>query len=64
MHVEDPELWQDFLDGKYKAFSVGGSGVRRAVKGAADLVPRGDIPFHQPNYFEPDPRRMALVAGG
>ena len=64
MHVEDPELWQDFLDGKYRAFSVGGSGVRRAVRGAADLVPHGLIGEYQPNYFEPDPRRMALVAGG
>jgi broad specificity phosphatase PhoE/8-oxo-dGTP pyrophosphatase MutT (NUDIX family) len=64
MHVEDPDLWQDFLDGKYKAFSVGGSGVRRAVNGAADLVPRGLIGIQQPNYFEPDPRRMALVSGG
>ena len=64
MHVEDPELWQDFLNGKYKAFSVGGSGVRRAVRGAADLVPHGLIGAQEPNYFEPDPRRMALVAGG
>jgi 8-oxo-dGTP pyrophosphatase MutT (NUDIX family) len=31
MHVEDPYLWQDFLDGKYQAFSIGGSGVRHAV---------------------------------
>ena len=64
MHVEDPELWQDFLSGKYKAFSVGGSGVRRAVRGAADLVPHGLIGSYEPNYFEPDPRRMALVSGG
>jgi broad specificity phosphatase PhoE/8-oxo-dGTP pyrophosphatase MutT (NUDIX family) len=64
MHVEDPELWQDFLSGKYKAFSVGGSGVRRAVRGAADLVPHGFIGEFQPNYFEPDPRRLALVSGG
>jgi hypothetical protein len=64
MHVEDPDLWQDFLAGKYKAFSVGGSGVRRAVRGAADLVPHGLIGAQEPNYFAPDPRRMALVAGG
>ncbi len=64
MHIEDPELWQDFLDGKYRAFSVGGSGVRRAVRGAADLVPHGLVGMIQPNYFEPDPRRMAAVAGG
>ena len=35
MHVEDPNLWQDFLDGKYTGFSVGGSGIRRAMTGAA-----------------------------
>ena len=40
MHVEDPELWQEFLDGKYRAFSVGGSrgaagGQGRGGSGAA-----------------------------
>ncbi len=64
MHVEDPELWQDFLDGKYRAFSVGGSGVRRAVRSAGDLVPHGLIGMYEPDYFRPDPRKMALVAGG
>lgn len=39
MHVEDPALWQDFLDGKYRAFSVGGTGVRQAIHSAAGLAP-------------------------
>lgn len=29
MHIEDPHLWNDFLDGKYTGFSVGGTGIRR-----------------------------------
>lgn len=37
MHVEDPALWQDFLDGKYQAFSVGGSGVRQSLHSPAHL---------------------------
>lgn len=33
VHVEDPAVWQDFLDGKYGGFSVGGTGRRERVGG-------------------------------
>jgi hypothetical protein len=33
MHVEDPELWQDVLDGHYQGFSIGGKGSRERVGG-------------------------------
>lgn len=57
MHVEDPALWQDFLDGKYQAFSVGGTGVRQSFSSASELSEHDLIGREQPNYFEPDPRR-------
>ncbi len=57
MHVEDPALWQDFLDGKYAAFSVGGTGVRQSVSASNDLAEHDQIGRQQPNYFEPDPWR-------
>jgi 8-oxo-dGTP pyrophosphatase MutT (NUDIX family) len=46
MHVEDDALWQDFLDGKYTGFSVGGTGVRRSLQGAdyGPEVPRAYMP--------------------
>lgn len=37
-HVEDAKLWQDFLDGKYTGWSVGGSGSRRRL-GDAPAAP-------------------------
>ena len=36
-HVEDKALWQDFLDGKYTGWSVGGSGLRRSLADGAVL---------------------------
>ncbi len=43
MKVEDDALWQDFLDGKYTGFSIGGVGVRRSMKAGnyAPIVPHG-----------------------
>ena len=42
MHVEDPGLWQDFLDGKYTGFSIGGDGIRQSYHQPSG-VPRGFI---------------------
>jgi 8-oxo-dGTP pyrophosphatase MutT (NUDIX family) len=52
MHVEDADLWQDFLDGKYQAFSVGGHGVRQSFT-RPDQDPLGYI-------AEPPPGRWGL----
>ncbi len=57
MHVEDPKIWEGFLDGTYTGFSVGGSGIRHSVAQSADLA--GEIGYQQPNLFEPDVRRLA-----
>ncbi len=43
VHVEDARLWQDFLDGKYAAFSVGGKGVRQSLHRPDGEVPHGII---------------------
>lgn len=51
MHVEDPGLWQDFLDGKYTGFSVGGSGVRQSMHVPVDLVDHGYIAHPQPSEW-------------
>jgi len=42
MHVEDSALWQDFLDGKYQAFSVGGTGVRQSLHSPIDISAYAD----------------------
>lgn len=64
MHVEDPDLWRDFLNGKYTGFSVGGSGMRQSITGPTDLVPHGLIGATPANFFQPNPRDMGLVRGG
>lgn len=64
MHVEDTDLWQDFLDGKYQAFSVGGSGVRQALTRPFDLEEHDLIGRQQPNYFEPNPRNFLSPGSG
>lgn len=57
VHVEDPALWQDFLDGKYQAFSVGGTGVRHALNKPPPDVPRGII-RDDPNSWRPNARSL------
>lgn len=64
MHVEDPELWQDFLDGKYTGFSVGGTGVRQSLHMPTNLVDHDLIGREEPNYFAPDPRKFLSPANG
>ncbi len=62
--VEDPALWQDFLDGKYTGFSIGGTGIRRSVSHGnySPEVPDGympqepadwSAPLPDPSYFTP-----------
>lgn len=59
VHVEDPGLWQDFLDGKYQAFSVGGTGVRQSLHTPPLEVPRGTL-ASDPNNWRPNPRSLGL----
>jgi broad specificity phosphatase PhoE len=59
MHVEDEQLWQDFVNGKYTGFSVGGFGVRQSMHNAD--VPHGYI-TSDANQWQPDPHDMGLVA--
>lgn len=58
MHVEDPDLWQRFLDGEFAAFSVGGTGIRQSMSSNLDLTEHDLIGRQQPNYFDPDPRKL------
>lgn len=51
VHVEDPQLWQDFLDRKYNAFSVGGTGSRRKLAASPELVPHGYIAGLEANSY-------------
>jgi hypothetical protein len=60
VHVEDPALWQDFLDGKYQAFSVGGTGIRRSLHRPPPDVPRGIIASDANNW---DPSTRSLGGG-
>lgn len=59
VHVEDPALWQDFLDGKYQAFSVGGTGVRQSLTRPEPEVPRGWI-TSDANDWRPNPSDLGL----
>lgn len=54
MHVEDPALWQDFLDGKYTGFSVGGTGVRQSLHASAGLSEHDLIGRQVPSGFSPE----------
>lgn len=31
LHIEDPGIWQDVLDGKYTGLSIGGTGIRQEM---------------------------------
>ncbi len=33
VHIEDPEVWQEVLDGHWGGFSIGGSGLRKRMGG-------------------------------
>lgn len=57
MHVEDDALWQDFLDGKYTGFSVGGTGIRRSVQRGnyEPEVPNGYMPQEPTDWSAPIP---------
>ena len=39
VHVEDPQIWQDVLDGHYGGFSIGGTGKRERVGGGYNPPP-------------------------
>ena len=56
-HVEDDALWQDFLDGKYTGFSIGGTGIRRSVSQGsyAPEVPNGYMPQEPADWSQPLP---------
>ena len=55
--VEDDALWQDFLDGKYTGFSIGGTGIRRSVGQGnyAPEVPAGYMPQEPADWSQPLP---------
>ena len=55
--VEDPALWQDFLDRKYTGFSVGGTGIRRSVSRGnyEPEVPDGYMPQEPADWSRPIP---------
>lgn len=57
VHVEDPDLWQRFLDGEFQAFSVGGTGVRQSLHKPPPDVPRGII-RDDPNSWYPQPSSL------
>ena len=41
LHCEDPQVWQDVMDGKYTGFSIGGTGVRQSFRLPPE-IPVGD----------------------
>lgn len=43
VHVEDHDVWQDVLAGKYTGFSIGGSGIRRSMHVPPDVLERSFI---------------------
>lgn len=62
MHCEDPILWQDFLDGKYTGFSVGGSGIRQAYSGEEGLA-GGDMRPPPPDHWNPNQNSLGFPVG-
>lgn len=63
--VEDKQVWQDVLDGKYTGVSVGGSGKRRPMKGT-DFPAWEWPPMLAPGmqFFKDEERVAAALAKG
>jgi broad specificity phosphatase PhoE len=57
LHVEDPQTWQDVMNGKYTGFSIGGSGIRQSMRGVpSDVVVPGMWLTSEPSEWAPMPR--------
>ena len=48
LHVEDPKIWQDVLDGNYTGLSIGGTGIRQEMT-VPDEIREGYMAGQQPS---------------
>ncbi len=55
VHVEDPDTWQDVIDGKWAGFSVGGVGVRQSMTAETLLEGHQWMGDPQPYQWSPQP---------